>query len=80
MQLTAAVSQSAMLPYVVAAVVGFVTHAVAAEPMLLFVIGVSACATGVMEQLKMSTAPMSRRRFTLRRNVDCCGRHLGGRT
>jgi hypothetical protein len=34
MLVTAAVFQSAMLPYVVAAVVGFVAHAVAAVPML----------------------------------------------
>ena len=37
MLVTADVSQSAMWPYVVAAVVGFVTHAVTAAPMLPFV-------------------------------------------
>jgi hypothetical protein len=37
MQLTAAVFQSAMLPYVVVAALGVVTHAVTAVAMLLFV-------------------------------------------
>ena len=80
MSLTAAVFQSAMLPYVAAAVVGFVAHAVTAVPMFAFVMAVCACATGAKVQLKMSTAPMSRRRFTLRGNVDSGGRHFGCRT
>ena len=80
MLVTAAVFQSAMLPYVAAAVVGFVAHAVAAVPMFVFVMAVSVCATGAKVQLKMSTAPKSRRRLTLRGNVDGRGRHFGGRT
>jgi uncharacterized membrane protein YuzA (DUF378 family) len=75
MLLTALVSQSAMLPYVAAAVVGLVTHAVAAVPMFAFVMAVCACAEGVKVQLKMSTAPMSRRRLTQHGNV-----HFDGRT
>ena len=42
MSVTAAVFQPTMLPYVVAAVTGSVTHAVAAEPMLVSVMVVSA--------------------------------------
>ena len=80
MLLTDLVFQSAMLPYVVAAVVGFVAHAVAAVPMFVFVMAVCASATGAKVQLKMSTAPKSRRRLTLRGNVDGRGRHFGGRT
>ena len=80
MVLTAAVFQSAMFPYVVAAVVGLVAHAVAAVPMLVSVMGVCACDTGVKALLKMSAAPMSRRRLTLRGNVDSRVRHFGGRT
>ena len=79
MSVTAAVFQPTMLPYVVAAVTGSVTHAVAAEPMLVSVMVVSACATGMKTQLR-STAPMSRQRLTLRGNADSRGRHFGGRT
>ena len=42
MDVTDAVFQSAMLPYVVAAVPGLVTHAVTAVPMFVFVMAVSA--------------------------------------
>ncbi len=66
---TAAVFQPTMLPYVVVAVAGSFTHAVAAVPMLAFVMVVSACATGMKSQPRMSTAPMSRQRFTLRGNA-----------
>ena len=43
---------------------------------------VCACATSVKAQLKMSTAPMNRRRFMLGGYVDSRGRHFdfGGRT
>jgi hypothetical protein len=41
MLVTAAVFQSAMLPYVVVAVVGSVAHNVTAAPMLLFVMHVA---------------------------------------
>ena len=44
MLVTADVSQSAIGPYVVAAVLGLVSHAVAAVPMLPFVMAVCACA------------------------------------
>ncbi len=80
MVVTAAVFQSAMLPYVVAAVVGLVAHAVAAVPMFTFVMAVCDCAPGVNAQLKMRTVPMSRRRLTLRGNVDSRAGHFGGRT
>jgi hypothetical protein len=83
MLVTAAVFQSAMMPYVIAAVVGLVAHAVTAAPMLPFVIVVGcACATGMKAQLKMSTPPMSRRRFMLGGYVDSRGHHFdfGGRT
>ena len=82
MLVTAAVFQSVMLPYVAAAVVGLVAHSVAAVPMLPFVMVVCACATSVKAQLKMSTAPMNRRRFMLGGYVDSRGRHFdfGGRT
>ena len=80
MSVTAAVFQPTMLPYVVAAVTGSVTHAVAAVPMLAFVTVVCACATGMKTQLRMSTAPMSRQRLTLRGNADSRGRHFDGRT
>ena len=46
MLLTALVSQSAMLPFVVAAALGLVAHAVTAAPMFVFVMAVSACAQG----------------------------------
>ena len=103
--LTALTSQSAMLPYVVVAVVGFgfITHAVSAVLMVLPVMSVTACAAGVqtscamlssvksgtgienacapgvMAQLQMRTAPMSRRRFTLRSNAGRRGHHRRGR-
>ncbi len=80
MLVTADVSQSAIGPYVVAAVLGLVSHAVAAVPMFAFVMAVCACAPGVNAQQKMRTVPMSRRRLTLRGNVDSRGRHLCGRT
>ena len=48
MLVTADVSQSAIGPYVVVAVLGLVSHAVAAVPMLAFVMAVSACAQGRM--------------------------------
>ena len=44
MLVTAAVFQSPMLPYVVVAVLGLVTHAVTAVPMLPSVMAVCACA------------------------------------
>ena len=44
MLVTAAVFQPAIGPYVVVAVVGLVTHAVTAVPMLPFVMAVCACA------------------------------------
>ena len=47
MLVTAAVFQSAMLPYVAAAVAGLVAHAVAAVPTLLFVMHVVHCAPTV---------------------------------
>ena len=61
-------------------VVGLVAHAVTAAPMLPFVMAVCPCATDVNAPVKMRTAPMSRRRFTLRGNIDRRGRHCGGRT
>ena len=48
MLLTAEVSQSTMLPYVVVAVLGLVTQAVTAAPMLLFVMAVKAWVPGAM--------------------------------
>ena len=80
MLVTAAVFQPTMLPYVAAAVVGLVTHAVAAVPMFAFVMAVCACAPGAKAQLKMRTVPMSRRRVTQHGNVDSRGRHFGRRT
>ena len=77
---TAAVFQSPIGPYVVAAVVASVTHAVAAAPMFAFVMAVCACTPGAKAQLKMRTAPMSRRRVTQHGNVDSRGRHFGRRT
>ena len=46
MLVTAAVFQSAMLPYVVAALLRLIAHAVTAAPMFAFVMAVSACAQG----------------------------------
>ncbi len=46
MLVTAAVFQPTMLPYVVVAVVGSVSHAVTAVPMLALVISTNACALG----------------------------------
>jgi hypothetical protein len=62
MLLTALTSQSAMLPYVVAAVVGFVTHAVAAVPMFAFVmavcvLGVAVLGTAVLHRAKLLIQP-----------------------
>jgi hypothetical protein len=80
MLVTASVFHSTTLPYVATAVVGLVAQASTAAPMLPFVMAVCPCATGVKAQLKVSTAPMSRRRLTLSGNVDGRGRHFGGRT
>jgi hypothetical protein len=49
MLLTAAVFQSAMLPYVAAAVVGMVAHAVAAVAMLASVMAVKAVGVSVVD-------------------------------
>jgi hypothetical protein len=62
MLLTAAVFQSAMLPYVVAAVVGFVTHAVTAVAMFAFVmavcvLGVAVLGTAVLHRAKLLIQP-----------------------
>ena len=56
MLVTLAMFQPAMLPYVVVAVAGLVTHAVTAAPMLLLVIAVSACALGMMRCAITATA------------------------
>jgi hypothetical protein len=61
MVLTALVSQSAMLPYV-AAVVGFVTHAVTAVAMFAFVmavcvLGVAVLGTAVLHRAKLLIQP-----------------------
>jgi hypothetical protein len=60
MDVTDAVFQSAMLPYVVAAVPGLVTHAVTAVPMFAFVMAVSACAQGRMRCAITATAAQRR--------------------
>jgi hypothetical protein len=60
MDVSAAVFQPTMLPYVVAAVPGFVTHAVTAVPMLPFVMAVCACAQGRMRCAITATAAQRR--------------------
>jgi hypothetical protein len=60
MLLTAEVSQSTMLPYVVAAVTGLVTHSVTAVPMFVFVMAVTACAQGRMRCAITATAAQRR--------------------
>jgi hypothetical protein len=64
MLLTAAVFQSAMLPYVETAAVGFIAHAVTAVPMFVFVMAVSACAHGRIICAITATAAQ-RRQLTL---------------
>jgi hypothetical protein len=58
MLVTPAVFHSAMLPYVVAAVLGLVIHAVAAEPMLLWVMAVRelTCAGWSISNAKVAKA------------------------
>jgi hypothetical protein len=60
MLVTTAVFQSAMLPYVVVAVLGLVNHAVTAVPMFVFVMAVSACAQGRMRCAISATAAKRR--------------------
>ncbi len=72
MLLTALVSQSVMLPYVVVAALGLVNHAVTAAPMFAFVMAVSACAQGRMRcETKVAAAqrrqPLGSREVALRR-------------
>jgi hypothetical protein len=62
MLVTAAVFQSAMLPYVAAAVVGLVTHAVTAVAMFAFVmavcvLGVAVLGTAVLHRAKLLIQP-----------------------
>ncbi len=77
MLLTAEVSQSTMLPYVVVAVLGFVFHAATAVPMFAFVMAVRACAQGRM-RCAITTTATQRRQLTLGSREVAPRRHERG--